>query len=151
MVVAMCGDWSRPRGGLAGAWSIAATEQGLPDPHVKKLRPLAAGAFVPFLLSLKICQSGAKRAGKRKQISLQRLGTPSPDRTKSQGMEPVMKSPNANHIESLDGQSSQSICEAVGERLQQTLRPNSTDMSSYLRDLMDKLRKRDEEDRLRSH
>ena len=46
-------------------------------------------------------------------------------------------------IESLDHKSSRSICDAVGERLQQVLRPDSG-MSSHLQHLVDELRKRDE-------
>jgi hypothetical protein len=55
-----------------------------------------------------------------------------------------MKSSSANDIESLDHKSSRSICDAVGERLQQTLRPDPANMSSYLVHLIDELRKRDE-------
>ena len=55
-----------------------------------------------------------------------------------------MKSSNAENIESLDRKSSRSICEAVGERLQQMLRPDPTHTSSYLQHLLDELRKRDE-------
>jgi hypothetical protein len=62
-----------------------------------------------------------------------------------------MKSPNADDFEALDHKSSRSICDAVGERLQQILRPDSTDMSSHLRDLVDELRRRDEDDEMRSH
>jgi hypothetical protein len=62
-----------------------------------------------------------------------------------------MKNPNADDIEPLDHQCSRSICEAVGVRLQQMLRPDRTDTSSYLQHLVDELRKRDEADGLRSH
>jgi hypothetical protein len=50
----------------------------------------------------------------------------------------------------IDGKTSRSICDAVGERLQQDLRPVSSGLSSHLQHLMDELRKRDSEDRLRS-
>jgi hypothetical protein len=50
----------------------------------------------------------------------------------------------------IDGKTSRSICDAVGERLQQDLRPVSSGLSSHLQHLMDELRKRDNEDRLRS-
>ena len=40
-----------------------------------------------------------------------------------------------------------SICDAVGERLQQNLRPDSSRLSSYLQHLMDELRRRDNEGR----
>ena len=62
----------------------------------------------------------------------------------SQGTELTMKSPHTDDIESLDQKSIRSICDAVGERLQQTLRPDSTATSSYLKQLVDELRKRDE-------
>jgi hypothetical protein len=55
-----------------------------------------------------------------------------------------MKSSNAENIESLDRKSSRSICEAVGERLQQMFRPDPIPTSSYLQHLLDELRKRDE-------
>ena len=42
---AMCGDWSRPRGDPAGAWSTAAIDLKSSDPDVKKPRPRRAGAF----------------------------------------------------------------------------------------------------------
>ncbi|MGA8903173.1 hypothetical protein [Bradyrhizobium sp.] len=46
-------------------------------------------------------------------------------------------------VESLDHKSSKSICDAVGEGLQQILRPDSG-MSSHLLHLVDELRRRDE-------
>ena len=49
--------------------------------------------------------------------------------------------------EQIDGKTSRSICDAVGERLQQSLRPESLRPSSHLQHLMDELRKRDHEDR----
>ena len=51
-----------------------------------------------------------------------------------------------NSGELIDRKTSRSICDAVGERLQQTLRPDSSHLSSYLQHLMDELRKRDTED-----
>jgi hypothetical protein len=47
--------------------------------------------------------------------------------------------------EQIDGKTSRSICNAVGERLQQRLRPEALRPSSYLQHLMDELRKRDGE------
>lgn len=61
-----------------------------------------------------------------------------------------MKSANANDIEVLDHRSSRSICDAVGERLQRTLRPESA-ISPYLQHLVDELRKRDEADGSKPH
>jgi hypothetical protein len=52
--------------------------------------------------------------------------------------------------EQIDRKTSRSICDAVGERLQTDLRPESLRLSSHLQYLMDELRKRDGEDRLRS-
>jgi hypothetical protein len=51
-----------------------------------------------------------------------------------------------NSGELIDRKTSRSICDAVGERLQQTLRPDSSHLSSYLQHLMDELRRRDTED-----
>jgi hypothetical protein len=75
---------------------------------------------------------------------------PSPDRINRQGTELSMKSPNADDAEPLDHRSSRSICDAVGERLQQALRPDSG-MTPYLQHLVDELRKRDEADGPKSH
>lgn len=62
-----------------------------------------------------------------------------------------MKSLNADNNETLDHRSSRSICDAVGERLQQALRPDSGGMTPYLQHLVDELRKRDEADDQKSH
>jgi hypothetical protein len=51
-----------------------------------------------------------------------------------------------NSGELIDRKTSRSICDAVGERLQQTLRPDASHLSSYLQQLMDELRRRDDED-----
>jgi hypothetical protein len=61
-----------------------------------------------------------------------------------------MKSLNTDNNEPLDHRSSRSICDAVGERLQQALRPDSG-ISPYLQNLVDELRKRDEADELQPH
>ncbi|HZR75558.1 hypothetical protein [Bradyrhizobium sp.] len=62
-----------------------------------------------------------------------------------------MKSPQTyNDIEALDHRSSRAICDAVGERLQQVLRPE-TGPSSHLQHLVDELRRRDEADGRKSH
>jgi hypothetical protein len=55
-----------------------------------------------------------------------------------------------NTSELIDRKTSRSICDAVGERLQQHIRPESMRPSSHLQHLMDELRKRDSENRLRS-
>jgi hypothetical protein len=63
-----------------------------------------------------------------------------------------MKSPHTNNdFELLDHRSSRAICDAVGERLQQVLRPESTGPSSHLQHLVDELRRRDEADDQQSH
>jgi hypothetical protein len=45
--------------------------------------------------------------------------------------------------EEIDGKTCRSICDAVGERLQRDLRPDSSDLSPRLKQLMDELRRRD--------
>jgi hypothetical protein len=61
-----------------------------------------------------------------------------------------MNSRITDNSEQIDRKTSRSICDAVGERLQKDLRPDSTRLSSHIEHLMDELRKRDGEDRLRS-
>ena len=45
----------------------------------------------------------------------------------------------------VDRKTSRSICDALGERLKQELRPESSQPSSYLQHLIDELRRRDGE------
>jgi len=52
--------------------------------------------------------------------------------------------------EQIDRKTSRSICDAVGERLQQDLRPVSSGLSSHLEHLLDELRRRDNEGRAMS-
>jgi hypothetical protein len=47
--------------------------------------------------------------------------------------------------ETIDRKTSRSICDAVGERLQQFLRPHQMDRSPYLDDLIEELRRREDE------
>ena len=47
--------------------------------------------------------------------------------------------------EGIDRKTSRSICDAVGERLQQDLRPEPSRLPSHLEHLMDELRRRDSE------
>ena len=54
---------------------------------------------------------------------------------------------NYDNSEQIDRKTCRSICDAVGERLQQNLRPDSSRLSSYLQHLMDELRRRDNEGR----
>jgi hypothetical protein len=49
--------------------------------------------------------------------------------------------------EQIDRKISRSICDAVGEQLQRSLRPESSRLSSHLQHLMEELRKRDDENR----
>jgi hypothetical protein len=49
-----------------------------------------------------------------------------------------------NDFEQIDHKTCVSICDAIGERLQQHLRPE-TDLSPRLRQLIDELRRRDNE------
>jgi hypothetical protein len=63
-----------------------------------------------------------------------------------------MKSAHTNNdVGSLDHRSSRAICDAVGERLRQVLRPESTAASSHLQHLIDELRRRDEADDPKPH
>ena len=45
----------------------------------------------------------------------------------------------------IDGKTSRSICNAVGERLQQSLRPDFSKLPETLRPLLDALRRQDAE------
>jgi hypothetical protein len=45
--------------------------------------------------------------------------------------------------EQIDRRTTRSICRAVGERLQQDIRPETTELPSHLRSLMDELRRQD--------
>jgi hypothetical protein len=54
-----------------------------------------------------------------------------------------------DHREQIDHKTIRSICDAVGERLQQSLRPDASGLPFHLERLMDELRKRDGEDRRR--
>ena len=47
-------------------------------------------------------------------------------------------------FEQLDHRTCRSICDAVGERLQQSLRPEPS-LSSHLQHLLDEMRRREEE------
>lgn len=48
-----------------------------------------------------------------------------------------------NNIEPLDRKTSRSICDAIGERLQQYLRPETAQSPPRLRQLLDELRRHD--------
>ena len=52
-----------------------------------------------------------------------------------------------DHVEPIDHKTSRSICDAVGERLQQSLRPDSSRLSSHLQHLLDELHRRDNDGR----
>jgi hypothetical protein len=55
-----------------------------------------------------------------------------------------MNAQNNSDSEPIDHKTSRSICDAVGERLQQSLHPE-TELSKPLRQLMDQLRRHDAE------
>jgi hypothetical protein len=55
-----------------------------------------------------------------------------------------------DNSEQIDRKTSRSICDGIGERLRQDLRPDALGPSSYLQHLMDELRRRDSEDRHRA-
>jgi hypothetical protein len=57
-----------------------------------------------------------------------------------------MNSRISDNSEGIDRKTSRSICDAVGERLQQDIRPESIRPSSHLEHLMDELRRRDHDD-----
>jgi hypothetical protein len=56
-----------------------------------------------------------------------------------------MINPVNDHSETIDRKTSRSICDAVGERLQRDLRPDTSHLSAHLEYLMVELRKRDED------
>jgi hypothetical protein len=65
-------------------------------------------------------------------------------------VEPVMNSPFAGSREQIDRKTCRSICDAVGERLRQSLRPEDSRLSPRLQLLMDEMRQRDSEGRHRT-
>jgi len=56
-----------------------------------------------------------------------------------------MNSPSPDGTDMIDGKTSRSICNAVGERLQQSVRPDFSRLPERLRHLMDALRRQDTE------
>jgi hypothetical protein len=54
----------------------------------------------------------------------------------------AMNSRINSDLEQIDHRTSRSICDAVGERLQQSMRPE-TELSPHLQRLVDELRRRD--------
>ena len=54
-----------------------------------------------------------------------------------------MRAHSSDVSEEIDGKTCRSICDAVGERLQRDLRPDSSEPSPLIENLMDELRKRD--------
>ena len=51
---------------------------------------------------------------------------------------------HADDSEQMDTKTSRSICDAVGERLQKDLRPERSDLSPHLKELLNELRRRDD-------
>ncbi|WP_407181181.1 hypothetical protein [Bradyrhizobium sp. STM 3562] len=60
-----------------------------------------------------------------------------------------MNGQSGNSSARIDGKTSRSICDAVGQRLQQSLQPDFSQLPDHLRDLMDALRRQDREMRSR--
>jgi hypothetical protein len=58
-----------------------------------------------------------------------------------------MNGPITDNRETIDRKTIRSICNSVGERLQQSLRPEMSRPSRQLQQLLDELRRRDREDR----
>jgi len=56
----------------------------------------------------------------------------------------AMNAQNNSDFEQIDRKTSRSICDAVGERLQQNVHPE-TSLSSRLRQLLEELRRRDDD------
>jgi hypothetical protein len=50
----------------------------------------------------------------------------------------------ADNSEQMDYKTSRSICDAVGERLRKDLRPERSDLSPRLRELLNELRRQDD-------
>jgi hypothetical protein len=67
-----------------------------------------------------------------------------PNETRANRNRPMNSRITDSH-EGIDRKTSRSICDAVGERLQQDLRPDAPRLSSHLQHLMDELRRRDNE------
>ncbi len=55
-----------------------------------------------------------------------------------------MNSHTAKQSAEIDRKTSRSICDAVGERLQQELRPETSRLLGHLQYLLDELRRRDQ-------
>lgn len=51
----------------------------------------------------------------------------------------------SDNSEEMDYKTSRSICDAVGERLQKDLRPERSDLSPRLRELLNELRRHDDD------
>jgi len=60
-----------------------------------------------------------------------------------------MNAQSTDGTDMIDGKTSRSICNAVGERLQQNFRPDFSRLPEQLRHLMDALRRQDAEARAR--
>jgi hypothetical protein len=56
-----------------------------------------------------------------------------------------------SRFELIDHKTCRSICDAVGERLQQSLPPIKSELPPHLKHLMDLLRERDSRDRTMMH
>ena len=66
-------------------------------------------------------------------------------------MELAMNVQIDSRFELIDHKTCRSICDAVGERLQQNLRAVQSELPAHLARLMDELRRRDDDDLNTSH
>jgi hypothetical protein len=55
----------------------------------------------------------------------------------------MMNAPTSNEVEPMDRKTSRSICDAIGERLQQYMPPENSVPPDRLQHLLDELRRRD--------
>jgi hypothetical protein len=62
-----------------------------------------------------------------------------------------MNSRITDNSDQIDRNTSRSICDAVGERLRQDLRPETSKPSSHVQHLLDELRRRDQDGPKSSH
>jgi len=139
---AMCGDWSRLPGVPAGGSSMAAIEPR----SLGKWPPAAkAGGACRFqfagtwMFSCNFYDKPMQLTPERKPFQPRRLGSASIDCDQRAN---VMNSRINDDSEQIDRKTSRSICDAVGQQLQQHLRP-VREMPSDLEHLMDELRRRD--------
>jgi len=138
----MCADWSQHRGVPAGAWSIAATDHRRAS---SRKAPARTGAFhvCPNGTTRRFwwdfpCKSGPIRCW-QETISVSRTWSSA---NNSSGIEAKLVN-DGDGTQTIDRNTSWSICEAVGEHLQQSLRPERSRLPPRLQTLLDELRRRE--------